>query len=526
MSSLTGTPHLVRLILRRDRIRLPIWILGITAVTAASVNAISSLYNTPEKIAGYADTVTSSAATKLMNGRPAAVDSIDGIAVYESSTVAVLAVSLMSVFLVVRHTRAEEETGRAELLRSTVLGRHAATAAAVLVAVLASLLVGLLDAGVLLAAGAGTAGSLLHGASLTCLGVLFAAVGAASAQVTPSARGALGIAGALVAAAYVVRGMGDVSGNVLTWLSPFGWAQGTRPFGGDRWWLLLPLLALAVLFTALAVFLTAHRDTGGGLLQARPGPARASTSLGTGFGLALRIQRGLLLGWAVGLTLTAVLFGSTGQEVVEMVADNPDLSAVFGADGGSVLDGYFAFVLSFLAVVASAFTVSSALRVRSEEDAGRAEAVLATGLSRTRWAAGSLAVTLLGTLLVLALVGLGVGLMHALVSGDGGVVGPLLGGALAQAPAVLTVGACAVLILGWLPRWAALAWAVFAFVLLQSYLGGLLSLPDAVAGISPFWHLPMVPTETFTATPGVVLSVVAAVLSALGLVGLRSRDIT
>ena len=119
-----------------------------------------------------------------------------------------------------------------------------------------------------------------------------------------------------------------------------------------------------------------------------------------------------------------------------------------------------------------------------------------------------------------------VAIMHALVSGDGGVVGPLLGGALAQAPAVLTVGACAVLILGWLPRWAALAWAVFAFVLLQSYLGGLLSLPDAVAGISPFWHLPMVPTETFTATPGVVLSVVAAVLSALGLLGLRSRDIT
>ena len=129
MSSLTGTPHLVRLILRRDRIRLPVWILGITALTAASVNAISSLYDTPEKIAGYAETVTSSAATKLMNGRPAAVDTVEGIAVYESSTAAVLAVSLMSVFLVVRHTRAEEETGRAELLRSTVLGRHAATAA-------------------------------------------------------------------------------------------------------------------------------------------------------------------------------------------------------------------------------------------------------------------------------------------------------------------------------------------------------------------------------------------------------------
>lgn len=525
MSALTGAPQLVRLVLRRDRLRLPVWVLGITAVTAASASAVRGLYDTPEKIAGYAATVSSSAATKLMNGRPDGVDTVDGITAYESSTVAVLAVSLMSVFLVVRHTRAEEETGRAELLRSTVLGRHAATAAAVSVAVAASLLVGVLDAGVLLASGAEAEGSLLHGASLACLGVLFAAVAAASAQVVPSARGALGIAGGFVGATYVVRGLGDVSGTALTWVSPFGWAQGTRPYADEQWWLLVPLLALAAMFLGLAVALAEHRDAGAGLLQARLGRARAGSALGTGWGLALRTQRGLVLGWIVGLTLTAALFGSTGQEVVDMVADNPDLRAVFGPDGGSVLDGYFAFVLSFLGVVTSAYGVSSALRLRTEEEAGRAEVALATGLSRTRWALGSLAVTVVGALLILLSIGSGLGVTHALVSGDSSAVGLLVGGALAQAPAVLAVAGFAVAVVGWRPRWSALAWVAFAFVLLQSYLGGLLALPDAVDGLSPFWHLPLVPTEDFAAAPALTVGAVALGLVAAGLLGVRARDI-
>lgn len=525
MSSLVGTTQLVRLILRRDRVRLPLWILGITAVTAASASAVRSLYDTPEKIDGYARTVTSSAATRLMNGRPTGVDTLDGITIYEASTVSVLAVSLMSVFLVVRHTRAEEETGRAELLRATVVGRNAAAAASVLVAVVASVLVGLLDAAVLVGNGAAVGGSLLHGASLTCLGVLFAAVGAVAAQLTPSARGALGLAGGLLAASYVVRGLGDVSDSALTWLSPFGWAQGTRPYSEDRWWLLLPLLLLAALFLVLAAVLLTRRDAGGGLFQARPGPARASSSLGSSVGLAFRLQRGLLIGWATGLTLTAALFGSSGQEVVDMVADNPDLAAVFGESGGSILDGYFAYVLSFLAVVTSAFAVSSALRLRAEEDAGRAEALLATGLSRTSWTLGSLAVTLLGALAILCLVGLGLGVTHALVSGEAGTLPVLVGGALAQAPAVLAVAAFGVLVVGWRPRWTALAWAAFGFVLLQSYLGTLLDLPDAVASMSPFWHLPQVPVEAFRAVPALATGVIASALTVVGVLGMRARDI-
>ena len=40
----------------------------------------------------------------------------------------------MSLMVVIRHTRAEEETGRAELIGATAVGRHAIPAAAVVAA--------------------------------------------------------------------------------------------------------------------------------------------------------------------------------------------------------------------------------------------------------------------------------------------------------------------------------------------------------------------------------------------------------
>jgi len=525
MTAFTGTRHLVRLILRRDRLRLPIWIIALTAVTGASASAVINVYTTPREIASYGATVGGSAAGRMMNGRPDALDTIGGIVAYETTMNALVVTALMVTFLVVRHTRADEESGRAELLRATVTGRHAATAAAVLVAAAASVLVGVLDASVLLANDLPAEASLLHGAELTGVGLVFTAVAAAAAQVTASARAALGIAGAVLGGTFLLRGIGDVGGNALTYLSPLGWAQAVRPFGDARWWPILLLLLLAGAILAGTAYLTAHRDQGAGLIQPRPGRPRARPALGTASGLAWRLQRGLVLGWAVGLGVGGALFGSVGPEVLEMVESNPELARAIGASGGAIIDSYFATTLATMAVIGTGFGVSSALRFRSEETAGRVEPLLATGISRTRLALGVLAVTVVGTLVQLAAMGLAAGLTYAVVTGDGSAVGPLVGAALALAPGCLAVCGVAVLLTGWWPRATLAAWAVLALAFLQVYLGELLRLPDWLSAASPWWHLPRQPLEPFA--PGSALGVlaVAAGLAAVGVAGLRRRDI-
>jgi ABC-2 type transport system permease protein len=525
MGAFTGTRHLVRLILRRDRIRLPIWIIALTAVTGSSAGAVINVYATPREIAAYGATMRDSAAQKMMSGRPVALDTIGGIVSYETTMNALVVTALMVIFLVVRHTRAEEETGRAELLRATVTGRHAATAAAVLVAAGASVVVGALDAAVLLANDLPVGASVLHGAELVGIGLVFTAVAAAAAQVTAGARAALGIAGAVLGGAFLLRGIGDVGDNALTYLSPLGLAQAGDPFGAARWWPILILVLLAAALLAGTAYLTAHRDAGAGLIQPRPGRPRAKPSLGTAAGLAWRLQRGLFLGWSAGLVVSGVLFGSVGPEVLDMVKSNPDLARAIGASGGSILDSYFATTLAIAAVVGTGFGVTSSLRFHSEEAAGRVEPLLATGMSRIRLALGFLLVTVGGTLVQLAAMGLATGLMYAVVAGDYSAVGPLLGAALALSPACLAICGVAVLLTGWWPRATLAVWAVLAFAFLQVYLGELLQLPSWVAAVSPWWHLPRQPLEAFAPATAFGVLAVAVGLGAAGLVGLRRRDI-
>ena len=524
MTAFAGTWQLTRLILRRDRIRLPVWIVSLSALIGATALAIPELYKTPAAIAGYAS-IADSAATRLLSGRPDGLDNVGAITSYEVSVTGLIAIALMMIFLVVRHTRAEEETGRAELLRATVTGRHAGTAAAMIVASAACLLLGLLDALLMMAGDLEAAGSVLHGATLAATGLVFTAVAAVTAQITVSARGARGIAGAVLAVSFVVRGIGDVFDNVLTWLSPLGWALMSQPYGAARWWVLVPLVLLAVGCFVLASWLTAHRDAGGGLLQPRPGPPRARASLSTATGLAWRLQRASVLWWGVGLTLFGWLAGVIGPEVNKMLESNPELQQFFDVAGGSPADAFLATMFALLAVAASGFSVASVNRLHSEEAAGRAEALLSTGLSRTRWMLGSLAVTLLSTVGLMLLAALVAAVGFRLTDPESVGFGRIVAAGAVLIPGTLVLAGFAVLITGWWPRRTSLAFLAVAFAFVQVYLSALLSFPDWVNALSPFDHLPLMPVEPFAAGPTFSVLALALALAALGIVGLRRRDL-
>lgn len=527
-TSLTGTRHLLRLILRRDRIRLPLWLVGLGGMIAVSALVVSPIYNTPEKVAGYAGAVGASPVSYLMSGRQAGIDTIGGIVANEISQIAQLGICLMVMFLVVRHTRAEEESGRAELLRSTVIGRHAATLAGLLYGMSAALLIGLVTTGSMLAAGLDGIGSVTYGVGLTLLGLSYAAISLVAAQLSASARGALALAGTAIAIGYLVRGLGAMQDNALVWASPFGWAQRMDAFGAEQWWPAIPLVALTGALLGLAGWLTAHRDFGGGVLQTRPGSPRASRFLGTPVGLALRLQRGLLIGWAIGLTALGLLYGAVIPTIPDLVASNPDIARVFGASADkeqALIDAFLRYIFLFMAVISTGFAVTSVLRLRSEEESGRAEMVLATRVDRISWVSTTVLVAGLGAFVLSLLMGLGLAVGYGLGMSDWNRLTSQLGGQLSYLPGVLLVAALAVAIAGLVPRWPLLAWAAVAFVFFQVMLGETLRLPDWIDALSPFWHLPGFPVETFNPLPGITELALAAVLVLVGLGGYRRRDV-
>ncbi|HSL58517.1 MAG TPA: hypothetical protein VK866_11795 [Acidimicrobiales bacterium] len=528
MSALTGTRTLVRFALRRDRVRLPTWIAAITALMAVSAASVVGLYTTEAELLTYSRLVQGNAAMVVQAGPGFGLDepTTGAIVVNEALLWGVVAVGLMGVFAVARHTRAEEETGRAELLRATVVGRDAPAAATAVVVALADLAVGALVALALVVLGLPVAGSIALGAALAAAGAVFAAVTAVAAQVTTTARGAIGIGVGAIGVSFVLRAIGDVRGGPLSWFSPIGWAHRVRPFADEQWWVLGLAVAVAAALTGLAFALTARRDLGAGLLSEQPGPAEPAEWLLSPLGLAVRLQRGALIGWVSGLAVLGAFYGVVGDEAEQMIADNPDLADFFAQLGsGSVVDAFFATGLLMLALMASGFTVSSVLRLRSEETAGRADPLLAGVVPRRRWMASHLVVALVGSLLVVGAGGVGAGAGYAIVTGDASQVARLLGAALVHLPAVAVLGALTVALFGLIPRWALLGWAGVAVAVVVGIFGELLQLPDAVRAVSPFEHAPALPAAELDLMPLAVTAAVALALGAAGFLGFRARDV-
>lgn len=525
MTHLTGTLAMVRLSLRRDRVRLAVWIVALGGLMAAAAGAIQDLYPTQADLDGYAETAGSSPAATALNGPGHAVDTAGGATVFEIGGYITVAVALMSILLIGRCTRAEEESGRLELLRAGVLGRHATLAAAVIVMAGTNIALGTIVAGGMLAFGLPAAGSATFGASLACTGIAFGGVAAVTAQVTEHSRGANAIGGIVVGAAYVIRAAGDVGDSGLSWLSPFGWGQATRAFADERLWPLLLLVGATVVLVATAVTLENRRDVGAGLVPERPGPASAAPGLLNQVGFSLRLQRGSLIGWCVGVFAGGLAFGSVGEEMDDVVSESAGLEDWVATYGSNPTDAFFALTLLMLALAATAGTLTSTLRLTAEESAGRVEPILATPIGRPRWMLSQLVAPVTAGLVVPVAGGLGVGISYAVLTGDAGELSRMVGGAVAHVPAVWAVTSVAVLLIGFLPRAAALAWALFAGCVVAALLGSLLQLPDWVLDLSPFEHTPRMPGGTVDVTTLLILTAITATATIGGLAAFRHRDV-
>lgn len=524
-----GLWTLLRFALRRDRVRLPAWILGITLGVVSSAVSFPSIYPTAEDRLGALLTIDNPGTTALIGSVYGDGDYTYGIMVgHELLVLTAVAAALMSILTLVRHTRTEEESGRAELVRSSVVGRHAHAVSAVLLVIGADVVLGLVLAGSLGALGVETVtwpGSLTFGAAVAAVGFVFAGVAAVTAQLTENARTASSSAGLVLALAYVLRAIGDVGNETASWLSPIGWAQATEAyFVDDLAPLGLALLTAAVLLTVSAP-LSRQRDVGAGVLGTRPGPATAGPALGGPFGLTWRLVRGSLVGWTAGLLAFGLMYGPVLSEASTFLEDVPIMAEFLPDADATGAELFGATVIALAAIACAVPALQVLLRLRTEEVAGRAGPLLATPLSRARWMVSGLVLANVGGAGVLLVTGLGVGLGAGLSMDDLGWVGASVSAAVSYLPAVaVTIGAAAVL-LGWVPRVTGWSWALVVLSVVVLYFGAILDLPQWVVNLSPFSHVPQQPAVDPDGGPLATLSVVALALMAAGVVGIRRRDI-
>jgi ABC-2 type transport system permease protein len=431
----------------------------------------------------------------------------------------IIAASILSILAVIRHTRAEEESGAAELVLSSVVGRHARTFAALIVvggvnAILAVTMT---------AAMAATGFSVVDTAAM-CLGItgvsmVFGATAAVTAQLWRQGRAATGAAMAALALAALVRGVGDVidnSGSALSWFSPIAWAQQMRPFVDLRWWPFALLVLLAVGLIALAVVLENSRQYDDGVIPSS-GEHPNAHPIRNVFNLHLRLQRGQTIGWGVGLFLSGLAFGSMTKSLLDAAEGNELLQRVLAQQG---TDGVYTTLTQFLAAAATAYVVSGVLRVRGDEESGLGETVLAGSVSRWRWLVTAVAATVVGSTVLMFFAGIGMGLGAGLTINEPQTIWRLTLAALAFVPAMAAVAGVAALAVALRQPW--IGWLAVTFVVTSLYLGALLRLPQWLLDASPIGQT-KAPSE-YSATALAAMVVAAAALTFVAGAIYRRRD--
>lgn len=528
MSAVTGARTLLPVTAKANARSIVPWIAGVTALSVSSVLGYRLIFPDPVDRAGLSAALGANPALSLIFGPAYNLMTNDGFNAWRSGALGTFFAALMAILTVVATSRADEDSGQAELLASAVLGRQARLAVAVTLACGASIVLGVVCFLLTIAVGGAVIPSMLLAATFTASGLMFAGVAAVTVQLGSDARSANSIAIAVLGICFVLRGFIDSTNapGWASWATPFGWLEDTRPATDNNPWPLLLAFGLAGVLIGCGFALDARRDYGAGILPPRPGPARAGTTA-TVWGLALRLNRASLITWLIAFTGLGVIFGYLATSITALLDSNPALTGVLAAGGGHTVNLTFAFlvtILALLGLIAAVSGVQIVNRIIFEEDNFRAEPLLAAALHRTVYLASNLLVAYLAPAVCLLIAGAVIGLVAA--GGHTGVaVTDVLGQAALTIPAVWTLIAVGAAAFGARPAVRLVGWLAIIAAFGLTILGPTFKLPEWALSISPLHHIPTFAAPDPHWTGLVIVCAVFVVFNAIAFTGYRHRDI-
>ncbi|AMM31881.1 hypothetical protein SA2016_1199 [Sinomonas atrocyanea] len=526
--------------LRRDRWQLAGWVIGTGAMAAFAAAAVAKTYGDVAEQSSILKVALATPEILIFRGL-ARGPGLGAFTFFEIYTFLAMLTGWMSTFMAVRHSRAEEEAGRSELVSATPAGRMLPLAATVLHGVVANVLAGALIALAFIAGNLDPAGSVLTGAAAGAVGIAFLGIGLLAGEFMSTSRGANAVSASLVLVAYLLRGFGDAAGTPgadgmsmtagwPSWISPIGWGQQTFAFTGDRWWPLVLPLALGAMCTVATALVMDRRDVGASLLAGRSGRADARGALRGSFALAARLQMGSIIGWCTGGLVTGLLTGGLGSAVASITSANADTTAalrkMLAAEGASTSQLLVSVFFLLAGVLAAACALQAVVRARQEEASGTGGWLVSQPLGRVRWFTDYLALgafTLVAVLLLTAL-----GAWASLVaSGDtSSTVGEVWMTAIDQIPAALIfLSVPALVFVLWPPATIPAGWTLLGAAVLLGVFGGLIGVDRSLQDLSPFSHTPVPGPGGTDWTGGFWMLGIAVAAAAAALALMRRREV-
>lgn len=514
-----------------DRFRILVWILALTLLTVITGSAFTGLYQSDQERMAIAETMRNPAMTAMVGPGYGLDNYTEGpMMAHQMLLFTAIAVAIMSVLLVTRHTRTDEEEGRMELVRSLPVGKLANLTATMSIVVLVNSLLALVigfGLAALRVESMDLIGSLFYGAALGATGVFFTAVTAIFAQLSDNSRGTIGFSLLVLGGAYIIRAVGDVSNEVLSMLSPLGWILRTEVYVSNYWWPIISLLAVSAVLFVIAFYLCSIRDMGSGFLPTRVGRKHASRFLQSPLGLATKLQRTSIISWAVGMFILGITYGSVFGDLEYFFENNEIIAEMFTAtEGFTLTEQFLSMLMAVISMICTVPVLLFLLKIKQEERRNRMEHLMSHAISRTRVLGSYFILSFFFSFALLFLSVLGLWSAAIAVMEERISFPIIFQSAIVYLPAMWVMIGVALLTVGAFPRWTNVSWLYLGYSFIVVYLGGLLQFPEWMAHLSPFGYVPQLPIEDVNYLKIIILISVAVVLSVSGFFGYRRRDIT
>lgn len=538
---MSALSQLIRLRLSRDRVSMFVWATVFFIMWGPIAKGIGAAYD-EAGLRELAVLIAGNPATRFMRGAPAG-GTLEAIMFVSLFGYLVLAIGIMGALIGLRHLRAEEEQGRAELIMAGAVERKAPLMATVIVGLLET---GLVSIAFVLSsttvAGFDFVGSFVTAFALFATGVAGLFIGLLAGQLAPTSRAATFGAIGVMLAFYLVRGIGEAQGELqddpafvepgaLTWFSPMGWGVLARPFASEPWspnptplMLFMPLLALLAVAVEL---IEMNRELGASVFSSGHGRATAAAGLGGPASLSLRTRTITIIGYALGGAVLGLAAGVIAPMFESLADQAPEFQQVWDRiTGGAGARPELLVVIAmagFIALLAAAAATQLTLSTHADErDFG--EAFGSAALSRTRWLLGNTAVGLFAGMLVLAAFYLVTCTALAIQDVDAWADAARI--TFAYAPVVALFAALAALLIAFVPRMSGFIWLLLFGSLIFGEFAPMFA-PDAegLEKLSPFAWIgnPMLPEFD----PWVMLwfGLISLGICILALIGWRRRDL-
>jgi ABC-2 type transport system permease protein len=320
--------------------------------------------------------------------------------------------------------------------------------------------------------------------------------------------------------------------GALSQLTPWGWTWGHAAVltGIYDWWSLVPVAVAAAVLIGLGIEAFARRDLGasGSISIPRLRPPSLAIGVDGPVGRSFGERLPLTLAWGVGVGIFMLVIGAMAQSLAASGTKSPDLLATFGRIFPTVdftrPSGWLQLFVQLLFIAAGLAAATLVSGWASDETSGRLEMLLATRLTRARWAAASGLGVLAAIALMTAFIAVGTGIGVAPSGSD--VLTPMAGAAVLglYAAALAGVGFA----VGGLVRgsWAG---GVVVVVVVVTYLLDLLipalGLPNDVRQVALTAHLgqPMIGVWDWAGVAGCVALALGGL--AIGAWGFARREL-